>query len=203
MAGAVPEQHLVVMGAGGVGKTTLIVQFVQHRFVADYEPTIEDSYRKQLIIDSDPCILDILDTAGQEEYAALKDQYMQTGEGFYLVYSILDRTTFEEVKDTRAQILKVKNTTSIPLIVVGNKADLASQREVNTEEGKKLSDSWNVPFFEASAKDGTNVEESWIELVRELRKYRKTITSPTPTTNGTTDKKNPEEGSKKNCCVIL
>jgi len=199
---ALPEHHLVVMGAGGVGKTTLIVQFVQHRFISDYEPTIEDSYRKQINIDSDPCLLDILDTAGQEEYAALKDQYMQTGEGFYLVYSILDRSTFEEVKDTRAQILKVKNTPIVPVIVVGNKADVASQREVPTEEGKKLAASWNVPFFETSAKDGTNVEESWIELVRELRKFRKSPKTAATTTSSNGNGSSKEE-SKKLCCVIL
>jgi len=198
---ALPEHHLVVMGAGGVGKTTLIVQFVQHRFIADYEPTIEDSYRKQINIDSDPCLLDLLDTAGQEEYAALKDQYMQTGEGFYLVYSILDRSTFEEIKDTHAQILKVKNIPFVPVVVVGNKADLASQREVPTEEGKKLATLWNVPFYEASAKDGMNVEESWIELVRELRKFRK---SPKPTTNTAANGELKKDDSKKQgCCVIL
>jgi len=125
---------------------------------------------------------------------------MQTGEGFYLVYSILDRTTFEEVKETRAQILKVKNTTIVPVIVVGNKADLASQREVPTEEGRKLAASWNVPFFETSAKDGTNVEESWIEMVRELRKFRKAKPTSTATDNVSLP---PEDNQKKQCCVIL
>ena len=67
--------------AGGVGKSALTIQLIQNHFVDEYDPTIEDSYRKQVVIDGETCLLDILDTAGQEEYSAMRDQYMRTGEG--------------------------------------------------------------------------------------------------------------------------
>ncbi|CAH8519635.1 unnamed protein product [Schistosoma mattheei] len=62
------EYKLVVVGAGGVGKSALTIQLIQNHFVEEYDPTIEDSYRKQMVIDGEICLLDILDTAGQEEY---------------------------------------------------------------------------------------------------------------------------------------
>ena len=79
----------------GVGKSALTIQFIQSHFVDEYDPTIEDSYRKQCPIDSEPALLDVLDTAGQEEYSAMREQYMRTGEGFLLVYSITSRNSFE------------------------------------------------------------------------------------------------------------
>ncbi|VDM57379.1 unnamed protein product [Angiostrongylus costaricensis] len=74
------EYKLVVVGDGGVGKSALTIQLIQNHFVEEYDPTIEDSYRKQVVIDGETCLLDILDTAGQEEYSAMRDQYMRTGE---------------------------------------------------------------------------------------------------------------------------
>merc|ERR1711991_711156 len=76
------EYKVCILGDGGVGKSALTIQFVQNHFIEEYDPTIEDSYRKQVTIDHETCLLDILDTAGQEEYSAMRDQYMRTGEGF-------------------------------------------------------------------------------------------------------------------------
>lgn len=83
------EYKLVVVGAGGVGKSALTIQLIQNHFVDEYDPTIEDSYRKQVVIDGETCLLDILDTAGQEEYSAMRDQYMRTGEGkFFIIHHV-------------------------------------------------------------------------------------------------------------------
>ncbi|KAL1771079.1 GTPase KRas isoform X2 [Sigmodon hispidus] len=82
------EYKLVVVGAGGVVKSALTIQLIQNHFVDEYDPTIEDSYRKQVVIDGEICLLDILDTAGQEEYSAMRDQYIRTGEGFLYVFAI-------------------------------------------------------------------------------------------------------------------
>jgi GTPase KRas len=81
----------------------------QSHFVDEYDPTIEDSYRKQCVIDDEVALLDILDTAGQEEYSAMREQYMRTGEGFLLVYSITDQSSFEEIQSFCQQILRVKD----------------------------------------------------------------------------------------------
>lgn len=93
-----------------------------------------DSYRKQCVIDDEVALLDVLDTAGQEEYSAMREQYMRTGEGFLLVYSITSRQSFEEIMTYQQQILRVKDKDYFPIIVVGNKCDLEKDRAV-TQQG--------------------------------------------------------------------
>lgn len=92
-----------------------------------------DSYRKQCVIDDEVALLDVLDTAGQEEYSAMREQYMRTGEGFLLVYSITSRQSFEEILTFQQQILRVKDKDYFPIIIVGNKCDLDSEREVSRQ----------------------------------------------------------------------
>ena len=75
------EYKIVVLGSGGVGKSALTVQFVQGIFVEKYDPTIEDSYRKQVEVDGQQCMLEILDTAGTEQFTAMRDLYMKNGQG--------------------------------------------------------------------------------------------------------------------------
>lgn len=118
------EYKLVVVGAGGVGKSALTIQLIQNHFVDEYDPTIEDSYRKQVVIDGETCLLDILDTAGQEEYSAMRDQYMRTGEGFLLVFAVNSAKSFEDIGTYREQIKRVKDAEEVPMVLVGNKCDL-------------------------------------------------------------------------------
>jgi GTPase SAR1 family protein len=106
-----------------------------------------DSYRKQAVIDDEVALIDVLDTAGQEEYgyvtsarrrcswltapySAMREQYMRTGEGFLLVYAITSRESFEEIQGFHQQILRVKDKDNFPMILVGNKCDLEYERQV-------------------------------------------------------------------------
>ncbi|KAJ6226493.1 ras-like protein rasd [Anaeramoeba flamelloides] len=166
------EYKLVVVGGGGVGKSALTIQLVQSHFVDEYDPTIEDSYRRQVVIDEETCLLDILDTAGQEEYSAMRDSYMRAGEGFLIVFAINSRNSFDEVSSFREQITRVKDSDDVPMIIVGNKNDLENERQVSQGEGTDLAKSFNCPFIETSAKTRTNVEEAFFGLVREIRKIK-------------------------------
>ena len=76
----------------------------ENSFIDEYDPTIEDSYRKQVVVDGETCLLDILDTAGQEEYSAMRDQYMRTGEGFLCVFAVNNIKSFEDIKQYREQV---------------------------------------------------------------------------------------------------
>jgi GTPase KRas protein len=173
------EYKLVIVGGGGVGKSALTIQLIQNHFIDEYDPTIEDSYRKQVTIDDNTCLLDILDTAGQEEYSAMRDQYMRTGQGFILVYAITSRSSFDEIASFREQIRRVKDKDKVPMILVGNKCDLETERQVTTSEGQELAKSFGCPFFESSAKSRINVEESFYELVREIRRQTEGDTKKT------------------------
>ncbi|KAL1900327.1 RAS1 protein [Ceratocystis pirilliformis] len=167
------EYKLVVVGGGGVGKSCLTIQLIQSHFVDEYDPTIEDSYRKQCVIDEEVALLDVLDTAGQEEYSAMREQYMRTGEGFLLVYSITSRQSFDEITTFQQQILRVKDKDYFPMVVVGNKCDLESQREVTRQEGEALARGFNCKFIETSAKLRINVEKAFFDIVREIRRYNR------------------------------
>ncbi|XP_064632002.1 ras-related protein Rap1 isoform X2 [Lineus longissimus] len=189
------EYKLVVLGSGGVGKSAMTVQFVQGIFVEKYDPTIEDSYRKQVEIDGQQCMLEILDTAGTEQFTAMRDLYMKNGQGFLLVYSITAQSTFNDLQDLREQILRVKDTedvstgqAQVPMILVGNKCDLEDERVVGKDQGHNLARQFNCSFMETSAKSKINVNEIFYDLVRQI------------------NKKNPETKSKKkkkSGCAIL
>lgn len=210
------EYKLVVVGGGGVGKSCLTIQLIQSHFVDEYDPTIEDSYRKQCVIDDEVALLDVLDTAGQEEYSAMREQYMRTGEGFLLVYSITSRTSFDEIPTFQQQILRVKDKDYFPVIVVGNKCDLEAERAVSQQEGRVMAENFNCKFIETSAKSRINVDEAFYNLVREIRRYNKEQSggSSSPTNamgmNGgggmSSGKENGQYDDDKGCCggcVIL
>ena len=164
------EYKLVIVGGGGVGKSALTIQLIQNHFIDEYDPTIEDSYRKQVTIHDETRVLDILDTAGQEEYTAMRDQYMRNGHGFLFVYAITDRSAFDQMGPLREQLLRAKDAEKVPYVVTGNKCDLETERQVSKAEGTELSKTWGCPFFETSAKSAINVDEAFGALVREIRK---------------------------------
>ncbi|KAI8903773.1 small GTPase superfamily, partial [Gorgonomyces haynaldii] len=159
---------IVVVGGGGVGKSALTIQFIQSQFVDEYDPTIEDSYRKQCTIDGEVALLDVLDTAGQEEYSAMREQYMRTGEGFICVYSVTSRSSFEEIPAFYQQILRVKDRDHYPIILVANKCDLMEERVVSRQEGLDLAARFDCRLLETSAKLRINVDECFYGLVQEV-----------------------------------
>jgi len=168
------EYKLVVVGAGGVGKSALTIQLIQNHFIDEYDPTIEDSYRKQVVVDGETCLLDILDTAGQEEYSAMRDQYMRTGEGFLCVFAVNNSKSFEDIKQYREQIKRVKDCEDVPMVLVGNKIDLPA-RNVDLKEAQKTADEYGIPFVQTSAKTRQGVEEAFYTLVREIRNYKEKV----------------------------
>lgn len=185
---------LVIVGGGGVGKSAITIQFIQSYFAADYDPTIEDSYTKQCVIDDVPAKLDILDTAGQEEFSAMREQYMRSGEGFLLVYSVADRASFEEIYKFHRQILRVKDRDEFPMLMVGNKVDLEHQRVVLQEEAHDLAGQLKIPYIECSAKLRMNVDQAFHELVRVVRKFQLSERPPL--------KANYKNKKGRKCCVL-
>ncbi|KAJ1347618.1 DNA-binding transcription factor rap1 [Parelaphostrongylus tenuis] len=166
------EYKIVVLGSGGVGKSALTVQFVQGIFVEKYDPTIEDSYRKQVEVDGQQCMLEILDTAGTEQFTAMRDLYMKNGQGFVLVYSITAQSTFNDLIDLREQILRVKDSDEVPMILVGNKCDLEDERVVGKDQGQNLARQFGSTYLETSAKSKINVNEIFYDLIRQInRRY--------------------------------
>jgi GTPase KRas protein len=137
-------------------------------------------------------MLEVLDTAGQEEYTALRDQWIRDGEGFVLVYSISSRPSFTRIQKFYKQIQRVKESSQsgsptypgsplsassmgsgpAPVMLVGNKCDRVTEREVSTQEGYSLAKELGCDFVEASAKNCINVEKAFFDVVRQLRRQK-------------------------------
>jgi GTPase KRas len=175
----------------------------------------------------------------------MREQYMRTGEGFLLVYSITSRQSFEEMLTFQQQILRVKDKDYFPMIVVGNKADLDSEREVSTEgmsslppgfnfpnslrlspttstqyllsehrlthvptEGQNLARQFGCKFIETSAKSRKNVDQAFFDIVREIRRYNKEMSSygsgaPTNSPGGKLEMDGEKQSRSCGCCVIM
>eukprot|EP01129_Flabellula_baltica_P003411 TRINITY_DN1317_c0_g1_i1.p1 TRINITY_DN1317_c0_g1~~TRINITY_DN1317_c0_g1_i1.p1 ORF type:complete len:192 (+),score=49.12 TRINITY_DN1317_c0_g1_i1:116-691(+) len=173
---------VAMMGDGGVGKSSLTIQFTHNHFVEEYDPTIENSYRKSCVVDEEATLIDILDTAGREEYSAMREMYIRSSEGFLLVYSITSQLSVDEVTIIREQITRIKDSDDVPIVLVGNKCDLNDQyRVITREDGEKMAKAFRVPFFETSAKTRVNIEESYFELVRQIRRMRDNAELTRPT----------------------
>jgi Ras-related protein Rap-1B len=110
----------------------------------------------------------ILDTAGTEQFVAMRDLYMKSGQGFLLVFSITSPSSLNELTGLREEILRIKDDENVPMVIVGNKADLEESRTVPRAKGFSISQRWGAPYYEASARTKTNVDEVFIDLCRQM-----------------------------------
>eukprot|EP01129_Flabellula_baltica_P017287 TRINITY_DN9538_c0_g1_i2.p1 TRINITY_DN9538_c0_g1~~TRINITY_DN9538_c0_g1_i2.p1 ORF type:complete len:190 (+),score=33.00 TRINITY_DN9538_c0_g1_i2:24-593(+) len=163
------KYKIAVLGAGAVGKSCICLQFVKNQFVSEYDPTIEDSYRKQIDVDGQVFVLDIFDTAGQEEYATITELYVKTAQGFVVIYAIDNMLSFNHTASIYKVISRAKEEGHLPIVLVGNKCDLEEERVISKAQGKERANEWgDIGFFEASAKERINVDELFEECVRRI-----------------------------------
>ncbi|XP_030027210.1 ras-related protein Rap-2b [Manduca sexta] len=162
------RHKIVVLGAAKVGKSSLITQFLYGTFSTKYKRTIEEMHHGDFNVSGVRLTLDILDTSGSYEFPAMRALSMQSADAFILVYDITDANSFTEVRALRDQIHETKQSTAVPIVVVGNKVDLAEtgarQIEFHTTESVVTVD-WENGFVEASAKDNINVSQIFKELL--------------------------------------
>jgi len=198
-----PEEmsiRLAVLGAGGVGKSALTLRYVRDFFVTDWDPTIEDAYRTTVEVDNICCQLEVLDTAGQDDFSALRPQWMMGKDGYIFVFG-LDREGSEndlaQYYELHTQLKEEGQPRAIML--VGNKKDLVdedpSKRIMTEEEGKALAKSWEAEYIETSAKTGHNIDELFQKFIRQVRANRATDPDPKDTET--------EEQQVDDCCIIL
>lgn len=192
---------VVVLGNGGVGKSALTIQLVQNRFVAAYDPTIEDSYKKALLVDDKEVMLEILDTAGQDDFAAIRSTYMRSGQGFVVVFAVNDPSSFDGVEKFQREIKVTSGKDDIPIIVCGNKCDL-EEREIKMEEAQKLCNDFKPPlkYFETSAKKNYNVTEAFMEVVKLMRQQNPAMQNGETKKNPSNEEENEGGGG---CCAIF
>ncbi|KAM3138547.1 hypothetical protein pb186bvf_009299 [Paramecium bursaria] len=149
----------IIIGDTGVGKSCLLSQFLDKRFRQKHEVTIGVEFGAKLInIDDINVKLQIWDTAGQESFKSITRSYYRSAAGAVVVYDVTRRDTFNHVQDWLNEARQNGNPT-MTIILVGNKADMESMRQVTLEEGKRMSQELNLSFLEVSAKTGHQVDD--------------------------------------------
>jgi Ras-related protein Ral-A len=186
---------VIVVGNGGVGKSSLTLQYMYDDFPEEYEPTKAGSFRKNLKIGDEDVVLDIMDTAGQEEYATVRDCYLRAGDAFLCVYSITEKESFRSICELREQILRVKGDDEPIMILVGNKVDLEDRRQVTSADAQSVAEKWGVDFAETSAKTKLNVDQIFMDTMHKIFNQKKAQIEAQAM-------KKPKKPEKKKCVLL-
>lgn len=161
------EHVLVVLGDGGVGKTSIILRYTRNQFSETYEPTLEDNHKATVMYNDQKINLDIADTAGQDDYQSLRSRYMDVGDAFLVVYSVAEPRTLLTAKERLSEIKLLKENNKFKFILVGNKCDI-QQRAVPAEDGQGVADQFEGKFLETSAKTNVNIQECFQMIAQML-----------------------------------
>ncbi|CAG0892579.1 unnamed protein product [Darwinula stevensoni] len=160
------QRKIAIMGFRSVGKSSLTIQFVDGQFVESYDPTVENTFTKRIKVRGQEYELKLVDTAGQDEYDIFPSAIAMDTHGYLLVYSTTSAKSYEVVQVIYEKLIDMTGKASVPIALVGNKTDLHLERVIPFEEGKKLADSWKVPFLEASAKENESAARVFQTLIQ-------------------------------------
>ncbi|XP_058894794.1 GTP-binding protein REM 1 [Kogia breviceps] len=176
--------RVVLLGDPGVGKTSLANLFAgkQERDLHEQLGVAEDVYERTLTVDGEDTTLLVMDTweAEKLDESCSQESCLQVGSAYVIVYSIADRGSFESASELRIQLRRTYQADHVPIILVGNKADLARCREVSVEEGRACAVVFDCKFIETSATLQHNVAELFEGVVRQLRLRRRNCTTREP-----------------------
>merc|ERR1712121_325712 len=165
---------VIILGDSGVGKTSLMNQYVNKRFTSQYKATIgADFLTKEVMVDDRLVTMQIWDTAGQERFQSLGVAFYRGADACVLVYDVTSQNSFKTLETWRDEFLiqaSPRDAENFPFLLIGNKVDLADLGENGTGNGRQVSEkraqAWantknNMPYFECSAKENTNVESAF------------------------------------------
>ena len=180
---------IAVLGKGVVGKSSLTYRFLNYDVSTEHDATIEDRYKSNLNIEGTNYEVEILDTAGEEDYQNMMDMWISFGDGFLLVFAINDKESFNLMKSKHDRILKGKHGVKCPILLVGNKQDLENERQVNYSEAKEMADKWGIEYIETSAKTNFNCKEAFEMLAQKIVQKK--------------GKNSGKGGKSRTCCNII
>ena len=199
------EAHIVTLGDGQVGKTSIILRYIENSFSLNYLSTIgiDSKIKKVKLSNGEEVKVKISDTAGQERFKSIASNYMKKANGILLVYDITNPKSFEDINNWFSEIKQDDNPK--PIILIGNKSDMSDRRQVSTEDGKNLAKNSggagnDIHFYETSCKTGDNIEEAIMDLVNQI--YNKFSGNDISNDNIKIDEKEAGKNNKgkKKCC---
>ena len=160
---------MMLLGDAEVGKSSLILRITGNKFDETILSTIgKGSYSYEIVLHGYKLKMKIWDTAGQERFKSMSLNAVKNVDGLLLVYSIANRESFNNLEGWLSQLNDVTDLKKKPVVIIGNKKDLESTREVEFNEGKEFADSRNLHFYEVSAKTGENVQEAFNDIFEQL-----------------------------------
>ncbi|XP_057299664.1 ras-related protein Rap1-like isoform X2 [Hydractinia symbiolongicarpus] len=169
--------RVCVVGSGGVGKSCVTIRFLKNEFNEYYDPTMEETYKTVMTYRGRQHHVEIVDTAGQEEFTTFLDSSLSTGDAFMILYAINSLSSWNDLQALRSKIFPPANearnsTQRIPCIIVGNKKDLENDRDTPQETAEEYAASIRVPYIETSAKTGFNIHEAFELIMSEIDRVR-------------------------------
>ena len=192
---------LAIIGDSNVGKSNFLFKFIEGQFSPLHVATIGFDYKSRVVTlpkSKKRVKLQIWDTAGQEKYMSINKNLFQRVQGIMLMYDISNEESFNHLNKWIEHIKE--NSSGSPVILIGNKSDLEKQSKVSKENGETFAKSHNLLFFEASAKNGTNVNESFLKLGEIIIKDEKFIENRDKNKTEYVISKNTSKKTKKKCC---
>jgi Ras-related protein Rab-8A len=199
--------RLLMLGDSGVGKSSLLIRFSDNKFESSLMGTAGVDFKtKYITIGNSKVKLEVWDTAGQERFSSMTTKYYNGSMGIVLVYDVSDRNSYDNIHRWVEQIKLHTNEEEICIVLIGNKTDLEASRVVSTEEGNWLAAKFNIPFAEASAKNDTNVEASFLKLASNIFERKKILLKSEinqnklngKNVNGSSAEQNNAQGKSKN-----
>ncbi|XP_020349787.1 ras-related protein Rab-37 [Oncorhynchus kisutch] len=160
----------ILVGDSGVGKTSLLVQFDQGKFIpGSFSATVGICFTNKVVtVDNVKVKLQMWDTAGQERFRSVTHAYYRDAHALLLLYDITSKSSFDNIRAWLTEIHEYAQR-DVVIMLLGNKADMASERVIRRDEGEKLAREYSVPFMETSAKTGVNVDLAFIAVAKELK----------------------------------
>jgi small GTP-binding protein len=190
---------IAVLGAGGVGKTCLVLRLTKDTWDSDYIPTIQDYFEKQMSLYGTTYNLKIIDTAGQDEMQGITDIGIKDAQACVIVYSVTSQVSFNDAEKYRDKVRSFSQTGKINIVLAGNKCDIA-ERTVPRNAGEDLARQWNCEFFETSAKENINIGPLFEAALKTL------VAPPAPASPVDTvpeTNKNKEDKQEGGCCNVV
>jgi small GTP-binding protein len=162
------EIKLLLLGDQAVGKTSLIVNYIDKAFYQNMIGTAGiDFKKKNIVVNEKKVKVTVFDTAGQERFRNIAKSLYKNADGIIVVYDVTDNKTKESVVDW-LKLIKKNTENDVDILIIGNKLDLIEDRKVSSEEGEQIAKQLNYPFLETSAKTGKNVNESFMTIINKI-----------------------------------
>ena len=164
------EVKIITLGDSNVGKTNFIFRFIDDKFSLNYFSTygIDTKFKTVTLENGTKIKFKIFDTAGQERFKSISQNYIKKADGILLMYDISNKQSFDNIGNWMQTINDNNSSIKISVVLVATKCDLIKERVISKENGEKLAEDFGIHFYETSSKDNINVEKAFYDIAQQI-----------------------------------